>query len=81
LESQTFSGTEKHQLEEIDETRSTPSEIQTRSPVLGLLITRNLFKEQRLKMGDEVYQIADLIQVRILEDLLEKHEQQIGHGD
>jgi membrane fusion protein, copper/silver efflux system len=62
-------GISEHQLDELDETRTAPAEIEIRSPGPGLVITRNVSNEQRFKKGDELYQIADLSQVWVLAEL------------
>jgi RND family efflux transporter MFP subunit len=70
----------EHQLDEIDDTRSAPNEIEIRSPGPGLVVTRNVSNEQRFKKGDELYQIADLTQIWVLGDLFEKDAQLVKPG-
>jgi multidrug efflux pump subunit AcrA (membrane-fusion protein)/YHS domain-containing protein len=62
-------GLMEHQLKEITRTRIIPSEIEVRTPVSGLVLTRNAAPEQRFDKGEELYRIADLSRVWVLGNL------------
>jgi Cu(I)/Ag(I) efflux system membrane fusion protein len=66
-----FLGMGEIQLKEIARTREISNEIELRSPVAGLVQTRNAFPGLRFDRGSELFRIADLSHVWILADIFE----------
>jgi Cu(I)/Ag(I) efflux system membrane fusion protein len=66
-----FLGMGERQLHEIARTREIATDIELRSPVTGLVVTRNAFSGLRFDRGSELFRIADLSHVWILADVFE----------
>jgi Cu(I)/Ag(I) efflux system membrane fusion protein len=66
-----FLGMGELQLREIARTREIATDIELRSPVTGLVQTRNAFPGLRFERGSELFRIADLSHVWILADVFE----------
>ncbi len=60
-------GMTEHQLNEIMHTRHSPDNIEIRAPGPGFIVARNLSLGQRFDKGTELYRIADLSHIWILE--------------
>jgi Cu(I)/Ag(I) efflux system membrane fusion protein len=59
------------QIKELVRTRVLAQEIEVRSPVTGLVLSRNAFPDLRFERNTELYRIADLSRVWILADVYE----------
>ncbi|MBI5585408.1 MAG: efflux RND transporter periplasmic adaptor subunit [Deltaproteobacteria bacterium] len=59
------------QIRELEKARKPAPGIEFRSPVAGVVLSRNIFPNQRLERNVELYRIADLSRVWILADVYE----------
>jgi RND family efflux transporter MFP subunit len=66
-------GMTEAQIKELESTRKPARGIEIRSPVAGLILSRNVFPDLRFDRNTELYRIADLSRVWILADVYE-HE-------
>ncbi len=68
------------QLAELAKSRKLTRDIELRSPVSGYVLARNVYPEQRLERGGELYRIADLSRVWVLADLFERDAPYVRAG-
>jgi Cu(I)/Ag(I) efflux system membrane fusion protein len=73
-------GVGDYQLQEIVRTRKLAPDIEIRSPVTGIVISRNVSPQQRFERGMELFRIADLTRVWIVADVYEAEEEHIKPG-
>ena len=73
-------GMTERQLEELARTRKLTRDIELRSPVSGYVLERNVYPEQRLERGEELYRIADLSRVWVIADLFERDAPHVRSG-
>ena len=66
-------GMTEAQIKELESTRKPARGIEIRSPVAGLILSRNVYPDLRFDRNTELYRIADLSRVWILADVYE-HE-------
>ena len=66
-------GMTETQIKELETTRKPARGIEIRSPVAGLILSRNVYPDLRFDRNTELYRIADLSRVWILADVYE-HE-------
>lgn len=66
-------GMTETQIKELENTRKPARGIEIRSPVAGIILSRNVFPDLRFDRNTELYRIADLSRVWILADVYE-HE-------
>ncbi len=64
-------GMSAYQIEEMEQTRRIPDNVEIRSPIAGFILYRNVSPGLRFDRGAEFYRIADLSRVWILADLFE----------
>jgi Cu(I)/Ag(I) efflux system membrane fusion protein len=64
-------GVSEKQLRDMGRTREITHDIQFRSPVSGLVLSRNVSLGQRLERNNEIFRIADVSRVWVLADLFE----------
>ena len=65
-------GMTEAQIKELENTRKPARGIEIRSPVDGLILSRNVFPDLRFDRNTELYRIADLRRVWILADVYEQ---------
>jgi YHS domain-containing protein len=68
------------QLKELARSRKLTRDIELRSPVSGYVLERNVYPEQRLERGEELYKIADLSRVWVMADLFERDAPYVRAG-
>jgi len=73
-------GLTEMQLREIARTRQATRDIEFRSPVTGLVLSRNVAVGQRVERGAELFRVADLSHVWVLADLFENESGLIRPG-
>jgi len=66
-----FFGMSQTQIREIARTRKIADDIDFRSPVAGLVVTRNAFSGLRFSHGEELFRIADINHIWVLADVFE----------
>jgi multidrug efflux pump subunit AcrA (membrane-fusion protein)/YHS domain-containing protein len=73
-------GVGDYQIQEITRTKRLVSDIEIRSPVTGIVLSRNVSPQQRFDRGVELYRIADLSRVWIIADVYGGEEKYIKPG-
>jgi Cu(I)/Ag(I) efflux system membrane fusion protein len=73
-------GVGDYQIQEITRTKRLTSDIEIRSPVTGIVLSRNISPQQRFDRGVEFYRIADLSRVWIIADVYGGEEKYIKPG-
>jgi len=73
-------GVGDYQIQEITRTKRLTSDIEIRSPVTGIVLSRNISPRQRFDRGVEFYRIADLSRVWIIADVYGGEEKYIKPG-
>ena len=73
-------GVGDYQINEIVRTRKLASDIEIRSPVKGIVLSRNVSPQQRFERGLELFRIGDLSRVWIVADVYEHEAQYIRPG-
>lgn len=73
-------GMTEAQLAELAKSRKLTRDIELRSPVSGYVLARDVYPEQRLERGEELYRIADLTRVWVLADLFERDAPYVRAG-
>jgi multidrug efflux pump subunit AcrA (membrane-fusion protein)/YHS domain-containing protein len=73
-------GVGDYQINEISRTRKLASDIEIRSPVTGIVLSRNLSPQQRFDRGLELFRIGDLSRVWIVADVYEHAAHYIKPG-
>ncbi len=73
-------GVGDYQIQEITRTKKLASDIEIRSPVTGIVISRNVSPQQRFDRGLELFRIADLSRVWIIADVYGGEEKYIRPG-
>ncbi len=68
------------QIEEVQRTHQSASEVNIYSPVTGVVLARNISPGQRFDKGSELYRIADLGHVWVMADIFEKDRDFIRPG-
>ena len=66
-----FFGMGETQLHEIARTRTIANDIELRSPVPGLVLTRKAYSGMRFNRGEELFRVGDINHVWILADVFE----------
>jgi Cu(I)/Ag(I) efflux system membrane fusion protein len=75
-----FLGMGETQRQAIARTRETAKEIELRSPVAGLVVSRNVFPGLRFERGTELFRIAQLDRVWILANVFEGEDRYFRPG-
>jgi membrane fusion protein, copper/silver efflux system len=73
-------GVSDYQLEEIARTKKISEELELRSPVTGIVLSRNVSPWQKFDKGTELYRIADLTRVWIVADVFDNEARYIRSG-
>ncbi len=73
-------GMTETQIKELESTRKPARGIEIRSPVAGLILSRNVYPNLRFDRNTELYRIADLSRVWILADVYEQEAEYIKPG-
>ncbi len=73
-------GVGDYQIQEIARTKKLSSDIEIRSPVTGIVISRSISPQQRFGGGVELFRIADLSRVWIIADVYEAETNYIKPG-
>jgi multidrug efflux pump subunit AcrA (membrane-fusion protein)/YHS domain-containing protein len=73
-------GVGDHQIREITRTKRLTSDIEIRSPVTGIVLSRNVSPQQRFEKGVELFRIGDLTQVWIVADVFNREAQYLRPG-
>jgi RND family efflux transporter MFP subunit len=73
-------GLAETQLEEIERTGRYETYVEIRSPVTGLVLTRNVSPRQKVERGTELFKIADLSRVWIVANVFDVEAQYIRPG-
>ncbi|MEZ4600658.1 MAG: efflux RND transporter periplasmic adaptor subunit [Syntrophotaleaceae bacterium] len=73
-------GVGETQIKEMNRHRRIVPDIEVRSPVQGFVLSRNISTQQRFRMGEELFRIADLSRVWILAEVFEGQAPYIHPG-
>jgi multidrug efflux pump subunit AcrA (membrane-fusion protein)/YHS domain-containing protein len=73
-------GVGDYQIKEIERTRRLATDLEIRSPVRGIVLSRNVSPQQRFDKGAELYRIADLSRVWVLADVFEREAPYVQAG-
>ncbi len=75
-----FLGMSESQLHAIAQSRQTSRDIEIRSPVDGILLSRSAYAGLRFERGSELFRVADISHVWVLADLLESERSDYSPG-
>lgn len=73
-------GMSARQIEELRRTRTPTPDIDLRSPVTGVVLSRSVFTNQRYERGAEFFRVADLSRVWVLADVFANDAPSIRPG-
>lgn len=68
------------QLQEIARTRQISTDLEIRSPVKGIVLSRNVSPMQRFDKGNELFRVADISRVWVVADVYDRESQYIQPG-
>jgi RND family efflux transporter MFP subunit len=73
-------GVAETQLEELERTKRYETFVETRSPVIGLVLARSVSPGQRVERGTELFKVADLSRVWVIATVFDLEAQYIRPG-